>query len=286
MKKTITVDFYHVESATPFENILSSVMRIPSGARRNEPTSGGIIRLRHHGNREGFIFGDIMRIRQDEPTIVASTNGDETAVAEGDDEGLGVTNAFLYSPDRKVLLYQRNRSGVSAARASYYFQQMAHIDHAILFNPVLGEDVHNKLRSLGAANMLRVKMAPGRVAQDLGEDGPLFQVVKAAREMESPVVDIKFSLGKGRRGSLSLGNIFNAIRWTEAKRAEGMTVDALELIAREEGCEKVEVLDLLEAKLKFSISVESTKLIEAFYERRIESLFEAWTQRARQIPQF
>ncbi len=261
-------------------------MRIRSGALRNEPTTGGTIRLRKDGNRDGSIFGDMMRIRQDEPTIVASTNGAETPVAQADDEGLGVTNAFLYIPDRKILLYQRNRSGVSANRASFYFQQKAHVSQAILFNPILREDIGNKLRSLSGANMLRIKMAPGRVAQDVGEDGPIFQIIKAAREMESPVVDIKFSLGRGRRGSLNLKNMFDAIRWTEAKHEEGMELDALEVIAREEGAEKVEILDLLEARFKFALQIESTKQIEEFYRRRIDCLFEIWAQCARKVPRF
>lgn len=286
MRKNIVVDFYQVESPVPFENVLRSVMNIGHGGmRRNEQTTGGIIRLRKEGERDGLIFGDMMRIHQDEPTIVAHTNGNETAVAEGEDEGLGATNAFLYIPDRKVIAYQRNRSGVSASRASFYFQQKGNVSEAILFNPVMVEDIHRKLGHLSGARKLRIKMAPGHLPEGQ-HDGPLIGLLRSARRMESPVIDVTFSLGRTRRGTLDLNNMREAIRWTEDQHNEGMAVDALELVAQEEGAEKPEILDLLGARLRFSQQIESSKLIEEFYRRRLDVLFEAWSSSHRKIPRY
>ena len=277
MKKRLVIDFYRVQSPVDFADVITKVLQIPAGQKRNDASSGEVVRLRVGGQHDGMIYGDMMRIRQDEPTIVASTQGTETAVAERDDEGLGLTSAFVYVPTRNVLLYQRNRGGVPAHKMAFYFQQKAGLQDAILFDPILSEDARKRLSSLRRASRLHIKMAPSTIHPTVADTGAIFQVVKAARQMERPVVEISFSLGR-KKGTLNLSRVLDTLRMADSWRKDGVDVRALQVSGNEDGVEKVEVLDLLNAGFKYSTTVESIKLIDAFFDRRLDALLLAWNE--------
>lgn len=270
-----------IEDGTDLKAAIKKVWDLGSDEARNYTHSDGMIRLRAHTVENGLVLGDMMRIRLDEPAMVARIRGGERSVAKDDDEGLGETNAFLYCPQKKCLAYQRNRGGVSVDRFFYYIQQKINRENAIDFQPIIKPTTVNDLVNASKTRSLVMSVRPASITPSAQED-PLSDVVRAANLIECQQFEISFKMDRGDRSGLNKSAVVNIIRRLLRLKESGHDVKKLEAVCKDEGG-KSEYLDFVDAVLYSMQNIEPSKLHNEFYERRKACVLNAWEECSGQI---
>src|SRR5688572_2971560 len=100
---------------------MAKLAGLDRGKDRNSLTRGTPFRLQEGGKVEGDICeGDLIRIQMDQLPTKADLAGAAAPFPLREDEGIGHATAFLYYIPLRVLLLQRQRSGVSPAAVAGY----------------------------------------------------------------------------------------------------------------------------------------------------------------------
>lgn len=284
MSKTLRVDFFRVSGPIAFETALRRIWDLPTDDARNHLFRDDPVRLRALSTHDGFIFGDMIRIRVGEPAIIAKVQGGEKPVELEADEGLGETSAFMYQPQTRYIGYQRNRSGVSASRAAYYVQQKSDQRDPFVFEPMLSPARIEDLMGKGPPKKVTMKVVATGLDRDSVTSHALSEVIDAANNMESTEVSITFSIGRARRAGLRRNGVLEMVRSGLSLMRDGHHVKSLEVFAPpDENGGRSEVLDFIDATLQSSVQVEPSKLMDEFFRRRIACLRDAWESHARTL---
>jgi hypothetical protein len=172
--KQLSIDFYRVtmpHGARAFETVVETVSQLAAGAARNLEVSGAPIRLQESAAWQHCVEGEMVRIRMDMLPRKASLAGDLDDLDLDADEGLGEESAFLYDPRMRVLLIQRNRTGVSASSLAWYFKEKGNLGDPINLEPVLQRGVMQKLARMQAVRRLDITVSgldAGNILQNQG----------------------------------------------------------------------------------------------------------------------
>lgn len=276
MQKQLKIDFYKITGPANFGAALRAIWNLPTPDARTFIFADGPVRIRAFKQKDGLICGDMVRIRLGEPAFLAKVQGGERPVTKDDDEGLGETNAFVYCQTTKYLMYQRNRSGVSASRMAYYVEQRHGNNGAFVFEPVLSQVVVNQLVDKAAPKRLRMKVTAASISTDSTTKNALSEVIEAAHIMESPEMEITFSVGRSRKAGMSKEGVIGMVKSLLKLREAGHQVHALEVSAPAEAGSRAELYDFIDATLVSTQSVEASPLIEEFYSRRLDCVLAAW----------
>lgn len=276
MQKQLKIDFYKVTGPANFAAALRAVWALPNPDARTFVFADGPVRIRAHSSKDGMICGDMVRIRLGEPAFLAKLQGGERPITQDEDEGLGETNAFAYCPTTKYLAYQRNRSGVSSSRMAYYLNQKHGNSSAFLFEPVLSQVVVNQLINKAAPKRLRMKVTAASISADSTSNNALSEIIAAARIMESPEMEISFSVGRRRKAGMSKEGVISMVKSLLKLREAGHQVQALEVAAPAEAGHRAELYDFIDATLVSNQLVEASPLIEEFFTRRLACVLAAW----------
>ena len=279
--KNLKVDFHIIKDDTDLKQAIKRCWDLGSEQARNYSFSDGMVRLRAHSIENGLVCGDMMRIRLDEPAMVAKVGGGERSIARDDDEGLGETNAFLYCPEKKCLAYQRNRGGVSVDRFFYYLQQKINRQNAIDYEPVLKPTTVNDLVNASRTRKLVLAVRPASITPSAQED-PLSDVVRAANLIECQQFEIAFKMQRGTQGGLNKSAVVQVIKKLLSLRRDGHDIGKLEAVCQD-GNGKSEILDFVDALLYSVQKIEPSKLHNEFYDRRKACVHNAWDECSGQI---
>ena len=269
MSKSLRIDFYKVTSTSDFSTLVKAIWAMPNEDARTFQFSDSPARLRFLETVDGLICGDMVRIRLNEPAFLAKIHGGERPITQNfEDEGLGETNAFIYCPATKFIAFQRNRSGISATKMAYYVEQKNNLTKAVIFEPVLASVKINQLVGKAAPKRLRFRVVTGALDQNSAQNEALADVIDAAHKMQSSEMEIVFSMGR-RRGGMNKQGVINLVKSVLRLREAGHDVKALEVSAADEGSNKAELYDFIDATVKSIQSIEPSPLIDEFYRRRL-----------------
>ncbi|MCZ7636244.1 MAG: hypothetical protein M5U12_09540 [Verrucomicrobia bacterium] len=279
MTKHVRVDFYRLDAAIGFDEQLRGIRNLGGEEARNWSFKDGVCRLRVLEEDGEFMTGDIIRIRLNEPAFVAKVSGGERPVLKDEDEGMGETNAFLYSPSTRYLVFQKNRGGIMASAFGFYVQQMRKLEKGILFEPVLKATAVEQLARHTWARRLEFGVVVPKLDNESVKGAALNDIIDAAQQLGSYQMKVSFGMGRVRKGKLAMDRIVAFVKQALALRAGGHEIKKLEVAASAEAGGHLEVLDFIDATVKVQCQVEPAPQMDEFYRRRIECLRDAWRQR-------
>lgn len=275
MAKNFVVDFYvvNVSGEDSFQNALTTLQALPEDESRNMNFQDAPVRLARIARHQHTWEGDMMKIRLGEAAVIASLNGHIAPVSIDDDTGLGETTAFLYDDALNVIAIQRNRTAVSAAKVAGYIETLGGLANAVIFVPILRQEVYEKLRGMHNISRFHIKVATPADLTAMREDVPnLGGALDVAEEFQSPTLELVLSLGK-HKGSLNKTPLVRTVhRLIRRHDADSESVKKIEVSGRYDDDSKTDLLDLIKERLHVSVPIEVTPLPDEFYNRRRTAL--------------
>jgi hypothetical protein len=128
---------------------------------------------------------------------------EQIQINEGEGEGLGYANVFIYDKRHGVLMYEFNKNGcyLSSLRR-YLINQFNEIEDGMLdfsFAPLLRMEAYERMLNIDIYKSVEVKIASPTVAiQDfLDENDAISSAISTCQLLNSDTVDLKFDI-KGR----------------------------------------------------------------------------------------
>ena len=286
MEKTINVDFYSVTMSNDedpsFENVVRSIHETPNDESRNFDIRGVPVRLNdvNDQRRHSGITAEMVRIRMDDLPARASLSGNIAPFDLNDDEGVGEETAFFYHVPHRILVIQRNRSGVSAAQVAYYFACKAAINGYIHIDPILKQDTMVRFDSVEVVRKFEVSVARQQNTAALRYAGAgIGACVDMIEQLGAPHVNITLSMGHSR-GSLFKEPVKELVR--RVLRISGENPDAvkkLRISGKDENEVDVPMLDLLEDRMTESVLVTQDENRRLTYAARRSAVLHAWSRR-------
>ncbi|HMO84794.1 MAG TPA: hypothetical protein PKC18_07735 [Lacipirellulaceae bacterium] len=260
----MNVDFYEVEGWCPGATIsrecLAEVLRHLWNRQNGEPcqteVGGELIRLRFLQDQGDLLFGDVAKLRFNEPVRLAHVSGREWPATKDRDEGPSESAAFLYAPSRRVLAYQRNKSGPSCEDFRICVMNLSATGEIYRFLPIirrsLVEDLLNR-----KPRALKCRVALPKLATEA--PGALGAVISAADILHAPELRIEFGFGR-RAGKLDAGKVVEFVRQALMLGNQGARLDKLEATAGSDEGHKSQVLKFLDAVLTSPQTIPRTNL--------------------------
>ena len=284
----IKIDFYRVQmpqdTQPSFEQIIDTVQIAPNDANRNEDYHGVPIRLQESSSQGDFRYAKMIRIRLDEVPLRASLSAGSIGPFDfEEDEGIGEETAFLYNMNLRVMVVQRNRFGVSPNMIALYFNMKGHINGFIVLEPIIQLDAFRRVSQLGIIRKFDIRIAGLENFQDFRGMGYSGEALAGLMEnFRAPTVSVSLSMGRTRRGSLSIGNILDQIR--SALRFTGSNaVQKIEVTGREDDQHEIEVIDILKDRMTEMVDVQLDPNRRLPHEGRKSALREALRRRSDEL---
>lgn len=289
MGKQIKIDFFQVqqrEGDGPFADVIDRVAQIQM-ASRIQTTSKGPIRLQRSARWAEYgdcSEGDIVRIRIGEPAAIGALSGSLRSAATQDDEGPAESTAFLYDAVAKVLLVQRSRTGVSAPTILDYF--CAKGGGRAELAAILRKDAIARLRRMTRIRKATIKVAKVADISELSLNPTLSKAISLANEMQSPTLELDFSVGKRRSASLSARHLLDLVTallpFTAQENQGPLDVFKMEAKGNDEDGSP-DALNFLNFRMTKSCNFEPSALEETNYERRRDALRLVWERSREEV---
>ncbi len=252
--REMKVDFYQVvmpSRSSSFEKVLQQISQLPNNRERNRTIGKGPIRMNIIKGWDLRHEGDMVRIRMDEIPPRAKLSGELKPLNLAEDEGLGEETAFCFDPSVEIVAMQRNRVGVTPQQLALYCSEMARLQEPIQLLPVLKADAYTRVQGMAGHSKLIVRAAGLKNMDAFGSALGLKELGKVSKELESPFVEITFSIGRKRSRLLAkkgimkfLGNLMNIESNTDNDALEKLTV-----VGRDKEGESTYPIDLLDFAL-------------------------------------
>lgn len=288
MIKDMRIDFLRVlhRGAPLFRlgDILGAIAGQPL-PNRNHEIGGDTFRLQSLNRNGPLVDGDMVRIRMDNIPVKASLDGSIEDLALDDDEGIGEESAFVFDTELAVLVYQRNRTGVSSWRFGSYIDNFANLDEAVAIDPIIQSDAYRKIIEMDRQTRIELRCArvdnpefwPG--ADAVSETMRRFSNLKAGN------VALTVSCGRGDaamdRGVVR--NIVDSLRgMARADHDHDRALKALRVTGKTANDETL-VVDLLEDRMVETCEVDVGSHRHAPYEGRVAKLMDAYRARRAEI---
>jgi hypothetical protein len=201
--KKVFFDFFTVDmpkraKGTTFADVLTNISTLPNDESRNQELDGGVYRLAKYRYRTANDIheGEVVRIRMDNLPTKAKLNGNESSLDLDDDEGIGEQTAFVYEPQKKTLVLQRNRFGVSVGAFLQYFNQSADLSGSIRLLPKLSGDAMKRLASVSAVSRFEFAVSAPSDTSFLKNQGySVSQLQKLVDYFGAPAVSVAVTRG-------------------------------------------------------------------------------------------
>ncbi len=287
MSKKISVDFFRVEMPSTTTETLHSVIRrvegLPDDVSRNVELGHHVYRLRRAAFDKETCEGEMIRIRMDQAPLKANLAGHVEPIALADDEGMAEDTAFLYYRPTGVLLYQRNRVGVSPGRFAGYFETKAGLEGPIALDPLLEQNARKRMNKLNAIRKVEIRLTHVDRPDDLKDhEHDLNSVLDLLKVLDAPDARLTFSMGRSR-GTLDVTDCLRTLNTLHrvAGSNEG-NVTKLEVHGHRD-VEVPEVIDLIKDRLVETFELEADAERRIPYETRRLALREALRRRMREV---
>lgn len=287
MGKKISVDFYRVEmpmqTTETFNSVLHRVEGSPDDASRNVEMGGYAYRLQHANFEAELGEGEMVRIRMDEVPLKAKLSGYVAPFELEDDEGIAEDTAFLFYRPTNVLVMQRSRIGVSAARLAGYLESRGGLDGPIIFDPLLQKNALQRLNALNAIRKVDVRLARVDHPEHLKDEAHgLNGVIELLGQFDAPDVALTLSMGR-LRGSLGVVDCLQTIKTLNRVAKENEhNVTKLE-VHGQRGPQEPEIIDLVKDRMVETFELEVDHQRRISYEARRLALREALRRRMKEV---
>jgi hypothetical protein len=206
-RRTIHIDFFRtLNFSKPFD--FSNAFKqfaVADVAGRTYPCGADYVRIRSVKFEGALIFGEFSKLRMDNLPTKGSINSADVAIRFADNEGLVEDRAFIYVPEFKVLILERNRLSAGIGQVETLFLSK----NCGLFelSPVLELTAYKKLHSLTNSRRFEIDFAaPDHVKSILGGDSSIVGALDAAMDLRAPRASLIFTMGK-RKGSMATEKI-------------------------------------------------------------------------------
>jgi hypothetical protein len=200
-KKIETMKVSFSERGVSFAEILNSVL----DQNFNEG-NGKLISLHKTSETEEYFQGYVNTTKQTgiPPKHSPVSNTFESLpINEGDGEGLGYSNVFIYNKQYGVLMYEFNKNGCYLTSLRRYLVGLFNVGRDIavdiLFAPLLKLEAYERMLNIDIYKSLEVKIAnPSTGIRDfLDVNDAITSAINTCRELHTDTVDLKFDI-KGK----------------------------------------------------------------------------------------
>jgi hypothetical protein len=289
MVKTFRIDFFRatmpVGCAFTFQETVGSILGIPAGPGRNHEIHDAPVRIQQGVVNGDLCEGDLIRIQMDGLPLKAGLDGTANPVQFNSDEGLGHETAFLYNIPLRVLLLQRNRSGVSPEAVCRYIERHAETEQPIQLEPIAMPDAVARLDRMAKVRRLRVVVAGLERARQFESQSPSVQrMIGLINDMDSMVLEMELGAGVKRRASISKVGVLATIRGLLGIPADVAEVRRIDVSGRDDDGAQVDTLHLLDFCMTEKATVRTVDR-HIPYDGRAGALRRAWNARAAALEQ-
>ena len=257
-----------------FEQVLRDIEPVDRRERVASPLGAPV--LLHSLSRTrsgGFWQGDLVRIRMDALPSVASLKGTLDSLDLEDDEGLGEESAFLFDPQRQILVLQKNHYGVSIPAFVRYFEEIADLPGPLVADPVLHKNAYERLAQFPIYRKIEVHLAATTNLEYLRHCDPSAnRMLDLISDAEAPRASFVLSMGH-HRGSLIRDWVRRIV--DTLGHAAGNEVTTLRVHASD-GEGHRELIDLLEYRMEAIDKIEPGLDRRLPQDQRISAVTKAW----------
>lgn len=286
MAVKMKVDFYQVvlPDACPrtFKDICHTASNLV-GRHRNATLWDAVFRLHKMTiDDNGLIEGDLVRVKMDVVPVICDLDGKLESINLEDEQGVAEQTAFLFDPNTRILLLQRNRSGVGVNAFTGYFGQKGSVEDPIELRPVIKGKTMQRLARFHEVRKIHVVVAKPvgtKVAQDGGSLGAFLDTMDS---LKAPRMEFDLSMGRERSGGMVLGKAMEFIKSAFSRGTSEGTLVKLVVSGKNEN-EHKEILDILQDRVVFEVEVDPDRERRLRYAVRRDALQKAWTERQDEV---
>lgn len=284
----INIDFYRVTipRGGSLDAVFAAICKTGCNAKRNIEVNAAPVRLQEGGSVAGdFCAGDMIRLQMEGWPSNAGLDGTSEPLSLGKDRGLGHETAFLYYIPWKILLMERNRSGVSPAAMARYIEKHGGFEQPVHLDPVPLSTAEKQLTNFKKFRRLRVRVASvGRVNAIKNDDDSTSKVMGLLQGMSTPatstpVVDVMFSVNGPRHDSLDAGGVIRTIRNVLKIPADEAVVERLEVSGSDTPEGTLEMLNYMNFVLTDTQTVAGRNKKRMPYHQRAAALMASFTKK-------
>lgn len=273
-EKEKTIDSVLAEiKVMSFENRIKNIYKIPT-------------RIQELVKINGLWFGSFMKIRmaKDDPLpIKAKISGEVEDIPLGPDEGLGETVGFLYDPDQKILVSQRNWHGIGSSGIKFYFERIGKFSFHM--EPIIEQNALDRLKYKDRIRKLEFKLLRpvGKIKKDI-QGKSVMRALDLIDDFDSYYIDIKFGFdtSKENKGKIlnkqSILNLANKIIGREEE-----IVEKFRVYGPEDDDEKPDFVDLIQDRINEVVTVEVSRTKKMSFEWMNDLLKSAYYARRKEI---
>ena len=294
MIKPLLIDFYRLtvnDAGVLFSGLLRRASGLPlAGSDRTVKIDHVPYRLEevHHNVNPERWEGNISRIRMNDLPGKGSLTAPSTSLPLATNEGVSEETAFMYIPSRRIVVLQRGKQGVSYRAFSNYFEKLFALQSGVQLDPVLRPDVDLTLRSMTSVKMLDVVIARTDNPAFLAELRPsLGGLVDLISETGGRTVQLRLSMGHSK-GSMvvqrvvdKVGELLDLSQTIDDGRSK-RRFRKIEMKGETPNSDH-EALDLLQARMFETLSVDMGGDRRMSYPKRKAALRVAWGNRSDDI---
>lgn len=280
-----------------FQSILLDLMEEEQGRKNKSCMGTDFMRIQEierrtigSDNREVFLM-DFIRIRMTHGPAKGGLDTPIVGFELRNDEGFCEESGALYVPSFNLFVVQYNHAGIKSNRMIEYISDFYH-DRRTSFqiNPVIRNDIRERLRSKEIITKLELKMRPSMITdEDRRNNISVALAAQSAEAAEAAYVSI--ILGSERRGELNNGVLKRTARWVLEKILE--KPEAIEkacIDGKESEQDPAETLDLLNYRIYTKAEIQPgidkrfprkdrwNALVRSFQEWKREGLIHEETQ--------
>lgn len=286
--KQVKYDFFRVETPEdwPLAKILDDIFSKDYEKRIIEIFGHPVCLDQFKQSGNGKVYGLFVKVRMD--GIPPKTNiktGEKKDIELDDDEGLGEDTAFVFDTILNVLVLQRNQIGVTSSQFSKYIEDNCDLDGDVRLSPILIEGAYQRLSQFGVFRKLRIRVAP-LVSNEIfkGQGHSVSTLADLSCEFQSPYIDVSFSLGRVRKGSLfpdSVRTMIDSLLEIRVKNNEAVT--NIEVTGKDDEDSTANIIDLIEERMVEEIDVALNEARQIDIEGRYNAGLDALRRRRSEI---
>ena len=282
------VNFYKVKierDDLTFGSLIQQVLQLPDDESRSFEVRSYPIRLQSANESSDFWAGDMIRIRMNDIPTKASLDGDTEPVSLEDDEGIGEETAFLYHVPSKILMIQRNKSGVSASALAIYFREISQLGCPIYLEPILAGDALRRIQKMRVIRKFEIKAA-GLDRMDIfkSDNAAVNEILDLRGTYNAPNVHLALSVGNRKDTFLKAKEVINtALGLVKLSGDPESQVKTIKISGAVDDDDETEVIDLFEYYVKEEINIKSNNSRSLSYQERSNALKDAWVKRADEL---
>ncbi|MXN65171.1 hypothetical protein GR183_09645 [Stappia sp. GBMRC 2046] len=289
MDRRLNFYFYQIvnnrQGALSLPQCLAEIAETPPGAQREiAVTREYVMRLERFDEAHGLILGEMLRKQVVNFPARVPADGLATPLAlQG--AGLGHNSVFIYKPEEDLLIYERNRNGVSVNRFLQYLRgQVNGIEFSAL--PVLTVDSLRMLTENQPTKLsLKISEPENLEVFENQALSPLQSIARVKELTGGSYVNIEFGVGR-ERVDLNKRNIINIVRnMLRNKENDSGGIKSIKANIRDEAGQTTP-LDFINAHLKYFEDLDlPDNDPEAVFEEKINAARRALEERYEEFAQ-